>query len=91
MSAFVVVEAASVGIPSIASAIGGITDLIRDGETGYLVKSDDDAGFLMALDKLLSSASLRRTMGEASRALALEAFDANRNFNGMLDRILARL
>ncbi len=91
MSAFVVVEAASVGIPSIASAIGGITDLIRDGETGYLVKSDDDAGFLMALDKLLSSASLRRTMGEASRALALEEFDANRNFNGMLDRILARL
>lgn len=91
MSAFVVVEAAFVGLPSIASAIGGITDLIRDDETGYLVRSDDDAGFLTALDKLLGSASLRQTMGEAARAFALEEFDATRNFNGMLDRILARL
>ena len=91
MSPYVFAEAAFIGLPSVASAIAGIPDLVREGETGRLVDVDDDAGFIAALGSLLDSATLRRTLGEAAQAHAAEAFDADRNFNRMLDTIVARL
>jgi glycosyltransferase involved in cell wall biosynthesis len=89
MSAYVVVEASAAGLPSVASAIGGIPDLISQGSSGFLVPPNDEAGFLAALKTLLSSRELRQQMGQAARQIALESFSADKNFNVLIDDLKA--
>lgn len=88
MSAIVVSEASAAGIPSIASAIGGITDLIVEGKTGHLLAPDDAAGFISALDRLLADRALRQAMGARALEHARQHFDADRNFNSLIDLIV---
>ncbi len=65
-------EAMAHGRPVVASAVGGLLDLVRHGETGLLVPPGDAAGLREALHWLLGDADLRRRMGEAGRERARE-------------------
>jgi glycosyltransferase involved in cell wall biosynthesis len=60
-------EAMASGLPVIASCIAGNEELVVDGKTGYLVRSEDIESLQDALKKLLSDAALREQMGMASR------------------------
>jgi len=60
-------EAMASGLPVIASCIAGNEELVADGETGYLVPSEDVKSLQAALKKLLRDADLREQMGKASR------------------------
>jgi glycosyltransferase involved in cell wall biosynthesis len=60
-------EAMASGLPVIASCIAGNEELVADGETGYLVPSENVESLRAALKKLLSDAGLREQMGKASR------------------------
>lgn len=71
----VVVEGAASGIPVIATRHSGIPEAVEDGQTGFLVKEGDRAGLAARIGTLLDSADLRREMGFAARALAVERFD----------------
>jgi len=51
----VILEAMRAGLPTVASAVGGITDLITDGETGFLVPEKDPLALSSVLAKLLGS------------------------------------
>lgn len=62
-----VIEAMACGIPVVASSVGGITESMVHGETGYLCKPGDIAGFCDRLAKLESSQKMRREMGSAGR------------------------
>jgi glycosyltransferase involved in cell wall biosynthesis len=62
-----VLEAMASGLPVIASCIAGNEDLVIDGETGYLVPSEDVEALQMALKKILMGPALREQMGTASR------------------------
>ena len=53
--------------PVVASAVGGLRDLVVDGETGILVPSRDVPALRAALERLLGDAELRETMGAAAR------------------------
>jgi D-inositol-3-phosphate glycosyltransferase len=59
----VALEAAACGTPVIASAVGGLTTLVEDGWTGFLVDGHDVDGFAAASAKLLDDGSLAETMG----------------------------
>jgi glycosyltransferase involved in cell wall biosynthesis len=63
-------EAMAHGKPVVASAVGGLLDLVAHGETGLLVPPGDSAGLKEALHWLLGDPDLRRRMGEAARARA---------------------
>jgi starch synthase len=63
-------EAMAHGRPVVASAVGGLLDLVVDGETGLLVPPGDVAALRVALRRLLDDPALRRRMGEAGRARA---------------------
>jgi glycosyltransferase involved in cell wall biosynthesis len=65
-------EAMAHGRPVVASAVGGLLDLVAHGETGLLVPPGDVAGLREALGWLLGDADLRRRMGEAARQRARE-------------------
>jgi glycosyltransferase involved in cell wall biosynthesis len=65
-------EAMAHGKPVVASAVGGLLDLVRHNETGLLVPPGDEAALREALRWLLGDADLRRRLGEAARERARE-------------------
>jgi glycosyltransferase involved in cell wall biosynthesis len=69
-----VLEAMASGTPVVASRTGGLPEVIRDGETGFLVTPGDVPELHDRLDRLLRDAALARRMGRAARALVLERF-----------------
>jgi glycosyltransferase involved in cell wall biosynthesis len=71
-------EAMAHGRPVVASAVGGLRDLVVDGETGLLVPPGDVAALRDALERLLADADLRRRLGEAARARIREHFSWER-------------
>jgi len=60
----VLLEAGACKLPVVASRVGGIPELIRDGETGLLVEPDDAAALAQALRTLLSEPLPARALGE---------------------------
>ena len=68
------------GLPVVLGHVGGIGDLVEDGVNGFLVPPRDPVALNAALECLLSSETLRRAMGAASRARALAMFDNRRIF-----------
>jgi glycosyltransferase involved in cell wall biosynthesis len=63
-------EAMAHGRPVVATAVGGLRDLVVDGETGVLVPPGDSAALRAALERLLGDPELRRRLGAAARARA---------------------
>jgi glycosyltransferase involved in cell wall biosynthesis len=72
-------EAMAHGRPVVASAVGGLRDLVVDGETGLLVPPGDVAALRSALERLLADAELRRRLGAAARARARDALSWDRS------------
>ena len=64
----VTAEALASGVPVVAARATGAVDLIRDGETGFLVPSRDVSAYADALGRLAADPALRRRMGEAGHA-----------------------
>ncbi len=62
----VALEAMSAGRPVIASRIGGLPEVVRDGETGLLVEPGNARDLVQAIDCLLSDPALRDRMGAAA-------------------------
>jgi glycosyltransferase involved in cell wall biosynthesis len=61
--------------PIIATAVGGNVEIIHDGETGLLVKAQDESDLRMAMERLYSDKKLRDTLGENARKQYEERFD----------------
>ncbi len=70
-----ILEAMAAGLPVVASRVGGVPELVVDGETGLLVRPGDPEQLAAALGRLLADELLRRRLGEAGRARAREHFD----------------
>ncbi|MCU0887787.1 MAG: glycosyltransferase [Rubritepida sp.] len=64
----VLAEAGYAGVPAVASDVGGVAELVRDGETGRVVPPEDPAALAEALGALLADAPARARMGEAAAA-----------------------
>jgi glycosyltransferase involved in cell wall biosynthesis len=67
-------EAMAHGRPVVASAVGGLLDLVVDGETGVLVPPGDVPALRGALQRLLADGELRRRLGAAGRTRVREHF-----------------
>ena len=69
-----VLEAMASGTPVVASRIGGLPEVVRHGETGYLVTPGDVGELRSRIEELVGDAQKARRMGLAGRRLALENF-----------------
>ena len=67
-------EAMAHGRPVVATAVGGLRDLVIDGETGLVVPPRDPGALRSALERLLGDPVLRRRLGAAGRERARERF-----------------
>jgi glycosyltransferase involved in cell wall biosynthesis len=67
-------EAMAYGRPVVAGAVGGLLDLVVDGETGLLVPPRDAGALRAALERLLGDSDLRRRLGAAARERIQERF-----------------
>jgi glycosyltransferase involved in cell wall biosynthesis len=67
-------EAMAHGRPVVATRVGGLLDLVVDGETGIAVPPRDPAALRSALERLLADPELRRRLGEAGRDRARTHF-----------------
>lgn len=74
-----VLEAMAAGVPVAASDIGGIRDIIADGENGLLVRPGDADGFVAAVEKILADDALRRRLVERGREVCRERFTVEKN------------
>jgi glycosyltransferase involved in cell wall biosynthesis len=62
----VAIEAGALGIPTIGTRVGGIPEVVLDGETGLLVDVADAAGLSDAIERLARDPDLRRHLGNAA-------------------------
>ncbi|MCH7592723.1 MAG: glycosyltransferase family 4 protein, partial [Planctomycetes bacterium] len=69
------IESAAMGVPVIASNVGGLPDSVRDGETGLLVQENAPGELAEAIMALLADPERRRRMGEAGIAWANQHFN----------------
>ncbi len=74
----VIIEAAAVGLPAIASRIYGITDAVVDGETGVLHAAGDVDEIAACMRRLAVDERVRSDLGRAARARAVERFSSQR-------------
>jgi glycosyltransferase involved in cell wall biosynthesis len=81
----VIIEAASVGIPSIGSRIYGVTDTIEDGVTGLLFKAGDSDDLADKMKQFLDNAETMKQMGAEAQKRALQLYSKERVTNAMLD------
>jgi len=72
----VVLEAMAAGKPVVAAAVGGVPELVVDGETGLLVPAGDLDALQRALTDLLADPERARRLGEAGRARVRASFSA---------------
>ena len=79
----VALEAMACGTPVIASDVGGLSHLVRDGKTGFHVPNGDHVALASTLARLLQDDALRRRLGEQAWMWA-----QNYNWNKIGDRIL---
>jgi glycosyltransferase involved in cell wall biosynthesis len=81
------VEALAVGTPAIATEVGGVREIVTDGENGLLVPPGDPAALAGAIRRFLDDADLRARL-TAAAAPSAERFSAERIY-GRLEEILA--
>jgi glycosyltransferase involved in cell wall biosynthesis len=74
----VILEAMSAGLPVVATAQGGVPDLVDEGRTGYLVPVGDAKAVADRLETLIRQPALRATMGEEGRRRFVERFTLDR-------------
>jgi glycosyltransferase involved in cell wall biosynthesis len=60
----VLIEAGAAGLPTVASRVGGVQEIIVDQETGYLIPPRNPQALADALDRLLDNPQQAKRMGE---------------------------
>ncbi len=78
-------ESMAQGVPVLATRVGGVPELVQDGETGILVPPRDAEALADAIRRLAGNTALRRNLGAAARAQVDGAF----HFRHTVDKTLA--
>lgn len=78
------IEAMAMGLPVIVSGVGGIPEIVAEGESGHLIAPGDGRALLAAISPLLDDGARRRAFGRRGRELVEQRFDARKTSERML-------
>lgn len=87
---FVLMESMAMGLPVISTRLGGIPELIQDGETGLLVEPEDPQGLATAIARILKDEDWARRLAQAGRNYVIQEFGADKNAQ-KLEEIFTRV
>jgi glycosyltransferase involved in cell wall biosynthesis len=77
-SPLAVIEYMAAGLPVVATRVGGLPELVVDGESGFLVPPRDPVALASTLDRLIRDGDLRRRLGERARHRQRTVHDLHR-------------
>jgi glycosyltransferase involved in cell wall biosynthesis len=80
-----VLEPMSLGLPVVASAIGGITEMIESGTDGLLVNPHDAQELAQALRSLIDDPEFAARIGSAARAKSTTVYSPSRHTAALVD------
>jgi L-malate glycosyltransferase len=80
-----VIEAGACGLPVVVSDVGGLPEVVVDGETGIVVPSENPVAAAAALHRLVLDIELRRVMGHAARKRVISIYEWRDNVRTMID------
>lgn len=83
-SSFAIMEAMATGVPVVATRVGGITDIVSEGESGFTVPPEDPGLLANRIELLLRNPERRRSMGAEGRRLVERRFNSAANVPRML-------
>jgi glycosyltransferase involved in cell wall biosynthesis len=75
----VLAEAGAAGLPIISTRVGGIPEIVREGENGYLIDPEDTRALVSTMERLVCDSHLRRQMGIQSRQIIATAHNTELN------------
>ena len=75
-----VIEAMAVGLPVIVKDAGFMNDILIDNKNAIVLRESNDFALLAAIEKIISSESLRIKLGEEAHNMVIEMFEWNRCF-----------
>jgi glycosyltransferase involved in cell wall biosynthesis len=73
-----IIEAQAAGLPVVATNVGGVADVVRDGESGILAEAGDVEAVADGLARLAEDAGLRRQLGEFGRTFVMGRYSVPR-------------
>lgn len=71
---YALLEAMSMGLPAVATRVGGVAELVDEGQSGFVIEARRTDQLVSALHPLLQSADLRQRIGAAARTRVVESF-----------------
>jgi glycosyltransferase involved in cell wall biosynthesis len=72
-------EAMSIGVACIATRVGGMPEVVQDGENGLVVPPSDSAALAKAIERLIADPVERRVLGERARETIARVFTVERS------------
>jgi glycosyltransferase involved in cell wall biosynthesis len=88
-----VLEASACGVPVVVSDVGGLSEVVQDGVTGFVIPRASPAALADVLEKLILSPESARDMGRSGRQFVLDVYEEKKTVDVMLrlyDRILSK-
>jgi glycosyltransferase involved in cell wall biosynthesis len=85
MCPLVILEAMSLGLPVVASDIGGLPELVEHDETGLLFREGDADDLAKQMQRLWSDSALRSRLGAAARRKAQVSYSPDAHFTALTD------
>jgi glycosyltransferase involved in cell wall biosynthesis len=85
----VIMEALLHRVPVVATNVGGIREVVRNGETGLLIPERDVPAMKRAIRDTLADREKSLAMAEQGRRLILDFYDSEKNARSMIDLIAA--
>jgi glycosyltransferase involved in cell wall biosynthesis len=89
-SAQAIMEAMACGLPVVATEVGGVPDLVEQGETGWLIRHEDFEGTARMAARMLADPAMVRRMGAKARKRAVERFSLDASVERVA-QVLTRL
>lgn len=80
----VLAEAGATALPLVATDVGAIHEVVRDGETGFLIARDDQVALVQRLRQLIADPALRLRLGQQAARLVATEHDAGHNTEQLL-------
>ena len=81
----VIMEAMAAGLPVISTNVAAVSEMIVDGETGFVVAEEDSAALAQKMTFLVDNPEVARAMGMRGRERCRELFDSNRTSNALCE------